>query len=168
VLAWLKQVWSGQLQSPENFNWHGFAEAAAFDARSNLDNSSLVSSLSWAEVATSVYEHLGNSASESAAELYRNSSMLLRTAMIAKLGSVPGNPVLDIDQVVNWFFNELKISPDEANKKATNWRNCNIQEIRELRKIKNRLNIISVLIESDKLTPNQKLSTWLSLKSKLP
>jgi hypothetical protein len=29
VLIWLKQVWSGELLEPINFNWHGLAEAAA-------------------------------------------------------------------------------------------------------------------------------------------
>ena len=59
------------------------------------------------------------------------------------------------------------MSPDEATKKAASWRNCSIEEIRELRRIKNRLNVISVLVESGKFLPIE-LTIWLSLRSQLP
>ncbi len=136
VLAWVKQVREGKLQSPINFNWHGLAEAAAMEARLNYGNDSSVINLSWAEVATSIYDYLGRRAGESAGESFLISSMLLRAAMIAECGAIPGHPVLDIDRVINWFFDSLKMSPNEAFEKAPNWRNCNINEIRELRKVK--------------------------------
>lgn len=168
VLTWVKQVREGKLQSPINFNWHGLAEAAAMEARLNYGDNSPTLNLSWAEVATSIYDYLANLAGESAGESFLISSMLLRVAMIADFGAIPGHPVLDIDQVINWFFDSLKMSPDEAKQKAPNWRNCSINEIRELRKIKNRLKVIFVLIDSGKLVPNVELSTWLSLRSQLP
>ena len=167
VLAWLKEVWSGELRSPINFNWHGLAEAAANEARLNYGDGSPVFNLTWAEIAILIYDRLAELAGELAGESFLISSMLLRAAMIAELGVIPGHPVLDIDRVINWFFHSLKMSPDEATKKAANWRNCSIEEIRELRKIKNRLNVISVLVESGKFVPIE-LSTWLSLQSQLP
>lgn len=168
VLVWLKQVWSGQLRSPTNFNWHGLAEAAAFDARSYNGDGSLIINKTWAEVATSIYDYLAEQAGEPAGESFLISSMLLRAGMIAELGFIPGDPVLDIDRVINWFSHSLRISLDEARKKAANWKNCNIEEIRELRRIKNRLKVISLLVESGKCVPNGELSSWLSLGSKLP
>jgi hypothetical protein len=167
VLSWLKQVWSGELRSPINFNWHGLAEAAANEARLDYGNGSPTLNLTWAEVATSIYDRLAELAGESAGESFVISSMLLRAAMIAELGAIPGHPVLDIDRVIDWFLHSLKMSPDEAAKKAANWRNCSIDEIRELRRIKNRLNVVSVLVESGKFVPIE-LNTWLSLQSRLP
>lgn len=167
VRDWLKQVWSGQLPSPINFNWHGLAEAAAFDARLDYGDNSPFINLSWAEVATSIYDYLAQRAG-SGGESFLISSMLLRAAMIAELGAIPGHPVLDIDKVINWFYDSLKMSLDEAMTKADNWKNCSFEEIRELRKIKNRLKIIFVLAESDKIISNNELSTWLAIRDKLP
>lgn len=91
VQDWHRRIELGSLNPPEKFNWLGRAEAAAVDSRS-------ASALSWAEVATSVYEQLqAETANSNARETLRISSMLLRAAMIAKLGSVPGHPVLDLD-----------------------------------------------------------------------
>lgn len=162
VQGWLRRIESGELNPPQKFNWLGLAEAAAFDAESASD-------LSWAEVATSVYERLAaETANSSARESLMISSMLLRAAMIAKLGPVPGHSVLDIDQIICWFCDSLTLSRDSATKKAANWRECNIEEIRELRRIKNRLQVISALADSDKCVLNQELKAWLSLWEELP
>jgi hypothetical protein len=119
------------------------------------------------DITVLIYDRLAKLARESAGESFLISSMLLRAAMIAELGDIPGHIVLDIDRVINWFCHSLKMSPDEATKKAANWRNCSIDEIRELRRIKNRLNVISVLVESGTFVPIE-LSTWLSLQGQLP
>jgi hypothetical protein len=126
-------VWSGELRSPINFNWHGLAEAAAFDAHLDYGDGSPVLNLTWAEIAILIYDRLAELAGELAGESFLISSMLLRAGMIGELGAIPGHPVLDIDRVINWFFHSLKMSPDEATKKAASWRNCSIEEIRELR-----------------------------------
>jgi hypothetical protein len=54
VKAWLQCIWSKQKEPPEDFNWLGLAEVAAFDARSGKCNGSNLPNLSWAEIATSV------------------------------------------------------------------------------------------------------------------
>ncbi len=167
VLNWLKHVRKGELPLPINFNWHGLAEAAAFDARLDYGDNSPLVNLAWAEVATSIYDFLAQSA-RSGGESFLISSMLLRAAMIAELGAIPDHPVLDVDRVINWFFDSLKISLNEAMKKADNWKSCSLEEIRELRKIKNRLKVISVLVESGKIIPRVELGTWLALRNKLP
>lgn len=162
VKAWLKQTELDLLKLPEEFNWLGLAEAAAFEAQSASD-------ITWAEVAILVYERLtAETTNNSTRESLMISSMLLRAAMIAKFGSVPGHPVLDIDSIIHWFYNSLTITHDSAVQKAANWRSCNIEEIRELRRIKNRLGIISVLADSEKYILNQELKDWLALREKLP
>jgi hypothetical protein len=43
-----------------------------------------------------------------------------------------------------------------------------IAEIRELRQLKNRLKVIAALADTDKCVLDEELSTWLSLREKLP
>jgi len=144
-----------------NPNWLGLAEGASFEAQSASD-------LAWAEVAISVYERLAAEANSSAQESLMISAMLLRVSMIARLGSVPGHLVLDLDQIIRWFRDRQMMSCDSVAKKAANWHSCNIEEIRELRRIKNPLGVISILADSDKYVLNSELKNWLSLREKLP
>ncbi|MFB2923474.1 hypothetical protein [Aerosakkonema funiforme] len=168
VLAWLKSIESGHSSPPEGFNWLGLAEAASFDALEGDRHYPNKPSIKWAEVAIKVYEQLAESANADARDSFMNSSMMLRSATIAKFGAVPGHPVLDIDQILRWFNDSLRMSYSEAATKAANWKKCQIEEIRELRQIKNRLRVISVLADSDKLILNPEIHSWLSLQQKLP
>ncbi|HAZ43756.1 MAG TPA: hypothetical protein DDW76_27685 [Cyanobacteria bacterium UBA11369] len=168
VKAWLKNIESGQLEPPEDFNWLGLAEAAAFNAHSDLDKDSNRANLLWAEIATSVYQRLATEASSQDGESFINSMMMLRAAMIAKFGSVSGHSLLDINSIISWFFRSLNMSYDEAREKAQYWRNCPVDRSRELRRIKNRLAVLSVLFESDQFPANEELNAWLALKERLP
>lgn len=161
VQVWLRSIESSSLKPPLEFNWLGLAEAAAIEAQSASD-------LAWAEVAISVYERLAAEANNSAQESLMISSMLLRASMIARFGSVPGHLVLDIYLIMRWFCDQMMMSWDSVAKKAANWHSCSIEEIRELRRIKNRLGVISVLANSDKYVLNSELNNWLSLREKLP
>ncbi len=161
VLVWLKNIESDFIKPPFGFNWLGLAEAATFEAQSASD-------LVWAGVAISVYERLAAEANSSTQESLIISAMLLRVSMIARFGSVPGHLVLDIDQIMRWFCTQQMMSWDSVAEKAANWRSCNIEEIRELRRIKNRLRVISMLAESHKYILNPELNNWLSLRDKLP
>lgn len=90
--------------------------------------------------------------------------------MIEKKGPVPGDPVLDMNYIVHWFFENLPFSYEEAEQKAALWmqRTLDIQEIIALRGIKYRLRIIGYLVSSGRLQPDQELNAWLSLRDKLP
>ena len=168
VQAWLKDIWSGQLKAPEGFNWLGLAQAATSIAHSGISDDATAPDISWAEVATSIYDKLATGASPDGQKAYMLSSMMLRAAMIAKLGSISGHSVLDLDLIINWFFDNLAMSRQEVEIKVDSWIKLPIDDIRELRKIKNQLNVISVLAESGQLTSNQELTEWLSLRQKLP
>jgi len=168
VKNWLKRIWSKQEEVPEDFNWLGLAEAAAFNARSGKGNASNLPDLAWAEIATSIYDDLAAKANRGTGESFINSSMLLRAGMIAELGAVSGHPVLDGNQIIQWFFHSLTMSLDEAAKNAENWKKLNIDEIRELRRIKNRLKVILVLAKSKKFIPNEELRAWIDLRERLP
>ncbi len=161
IEEWLKRVWSGQESVPESFNWLGLAESAATYARSQKD-------VEWAKVAILVYEWLANGNRLASLNRYINSAMMLRASMIDKKGAVPGDFVLDMNQIVHWFYESLPFSYEEAERKASVWRTLDIQEIQALRGIKNRMRILVELVKSGRLQPDQELSSWLSLRDKLP
>ncbi|MFB2893186.1 hypothetical protein ACE1CI_09765 [Aerosakkonemataceae cyanobacterium BLCC-F50] len=167
VLDWLKTIELEPSSAPEGFNWLGLAEAASFDALDD-DRHHPNTSLKWAEVAIEVYDRLAKSANVDTRDSLLNSSMMLRAAMIVKFGAIPDHPVLDLNSILHWFKDSLKMSYSEATTKAANWKKCHIEEIRELRKIKNRLQPILVLAESGKVVLLPEINLWLSLQKKLP
>lgn len=126
--------------------------------------------LAWAQVAIMIYEWLAAGGGLPPTDGYIDSAMTLRAYMIGKKGPVPGDPVLDMDYIVHWFFENLPISYEEAEHKTAfrRWKTSNIQEIKALRGIKNRLRIIASLVNSGWLQPDQELSAWLSLRDQLP
>lgn len=187
VQAWLNSVWAGQQQVPEGFHWHGLAEGAAFRARGESNLTFHLPNIEWAKVSTSVYDFLAeNQHNPNSRDSFKLSSMMLRAFMIKKNGVVAGDPILDADQIINWFLTKLDVSYDEALIKATAWReffqrgfkdssgnkkelhDIEVKEILKLRLIKNRLAVIEALAESDQFQPNEELSAWLSLRDKLP
>ena len=163
VQTWLKRIESHSLNPPEGFNWLGLAEAAAFKARS-------ASNLAWAEVATWVYQRLVAEANNNMRqkESLMISLMMLRATMITKLGAITGHLVLDIDQLTQWFNESLMGSFEEVAKKAGNWREYQVEDIRDLRLIKNRLKVISILADSNKCVLDKELKAWLALREQLP
>lgn len=161
VQNWLVAIKSGCLNPPAEFNWLGLAEAAAFKAHSKSD-------LLWAEVAIQVYQRLADETNSSAQGSLIISLMLLKAAMIAIFGSVLGHPVLDIEPIIQWFNDSMMTSFDEVAKKTAIWRDCTIEEIRDLRAIKNRLKVISILANSQKCILPKELEVWLSLREQLP
>lgn len=167
VLNWLKTVELEPSLAPEGFNWLGLAEAASFDALED-DRHHPNTSIKWAEVALKIYYRLAESANVDTRDSLLNSSMMLRAAMIEKFGTIPDHPVLDFNPIVHWFKNSLKMSYSEATTKAANWKKCQIEEMRELRKIKNRLQAISVLAKSGKVVLHPEINLWLSLQEQLP
>lgn len=168
VLNWLKSIESGKSTAPRGFNWQSLAEAAAFNAREGSPQEATKQKLMWAEVAAISYEKLGVNTNPSMADSLMFSSMMLRSNTIAKLGSVPGHPVLDLDVILNWFESNLKFSFDEVSQTAQNWQKCQVQEICELRKLKNRLQIISVLADSEQVDLSPEIYLWLALRDQLP
>ncbi|MEH2176877.1 MAG: hypothetical protein V7K45_29235 [Nostoc sp.] len=124
IQTWLRMVWAEQQQVPEKFNWLGLAEVSTFRAQELANeepNEFYLESLAWAEIASSVYEFLAEN-NPSFSERYLDSLMGLRAYMILKFGAIPENPVLDIYLIINWFFDNLHISYQEALIKAADWR----------------------------------------------
>lgn len=134
------------------------------------------SALEWAKISLSVYDLLESRATAGDRDSYAQSAMNLRASLIARFGVVPEHQVLDVDRVVYWFFESLRISVQEAHGRASTYRNQgmnidNIKElrkIRELRRIKNRLAVLRLLIDSGHLDPRAGLRAWLDIEEQLP
>ncbi len=168
LLQWVQSVRAGLKQVPHDFNWSGLAEAAALRARYGNDQTSSQPDLEWAKVAILIYSYLMDEVDSPNRASLEHSEMSLKAYLTGKLGAVPNDPILDVDQIIQWFFENLHISLDEAEKKASSWRKLAKEEILELQQIKNRLAIIKTLADSNLLPPNQELSAWLALREKLP
>jgi hypothetical protein len=163
VLNWIQSAWSDPRVIPEGFNWLGVAEVASTKANLNAD-------LGWAEVAIRIYEWLASIASdESIRHSDLSSAMSLRASMINKKHqTIPDHIVLDSKRIVYWFYSKLNMYDDEVVYKIENWRALPLDQIRTLKRIKNRLSILKSLIAKGYIQPDENLQAWLELYPKLP
>ncbi len=137
---------------------------------------SALPAIAWADAAVAAYSYLASVSSGREKESYQDSVMNLRAFMISRLGSIPGDRILDAADIVYWFFDIVDTTPQKAMKKSLFWRESlphntqsrQVTEIRRLRRIKNRLAPIAVLTESGQLEPTPALREWLALRGQLP
>ncbi len=170
VLIWVNNIFSGQTPEPQDFNWLLLADVASAKAGKGENDSGLCDR-TWAQVATTIYDRLSEAAEQKkpgSGESFTISSMMLRAGAITKLGVISDDPVLNVNLILQWFWDNIKESREDVNKKAANWKTLPIAEIRELRQLKNRLKVIAALAETDKYVLDEELSTWLSVREKLP
>ena len=184
IKIWMKNVLEKNEQIPEHFNWHGLADCAASNARTGVDKSHEKhnSALAWAEVASLIYGFLSKKYPESSSS-YLYSEMTLRMFMISTFGIDKNSNVLNSDKIVAWFFDDLEMSYESALVKSTKWREDlsnknteemkeifenNFEDIKKLRSIKSRLNIINQLCQVLTFNPSEKLCSWLSIWKILP
>jgi hypothetical protein len=161
ILHWLQDVESGHQEVSSDFNWLGLAESAAFEARAK-------NNVTWAEVAIRVYERLATSVDSAHKNGFIASIMHLKAFLIIQLGAVHGDPILDPDEIVQWFFANLPYTFEEATQKTAHWRTLDVQEIKALRLIKGRLSIVTSLVKNNIVHPGLELQLWLSLQQSLP
>jgi hypothetical protein len=178
VQSWLKNIWAEQKPVPEKFNWLSLAELSASKAREMAfnENEYSSSSIDWADVSTSVYEFLAHKHPEFSPG-YLSCSMNLRAEMIVKFGAVSNNSVLDAQIIINWFFDNLEISYEDALIKTKNWRDTlasndvakiknkfetDMEDMKKISFIKNRLNTIKVLSQSKDFHLSEELNNWIS------
>ncbi len=169
ILTWVNSSWSSHNYETKEFNWLLLANVAAINARNASSNDS--NPIKWAEIAITVYDQLVNLAEKQrlgSGESFMISAMMLRTAMIEKFGLISNHPVLDASLILNWFWGNLKYSQEELAKKVADWRSLPIEDIRNLRKLKNQLKVILALANSDKYALDEELKSWLYWQDKLP
>lgn len=145
--------------------WLGIAENATFSANKETDRKS---KLQWAEVALLTYKFLAEKVDRASRQSYETSAMMFRVKMISQLGANVENSVLNPRLVEEWFFKRLPFSKEKAVNKAADWPKRPIEEIRQLRFIKNRLNVIKQLRKEGYLRDNAELSEWVRISESLP
>ena len=163
ALGWAEAVWVGQQYSPISFNWLLLAEAAASQVHH------VPIDLSWAELSVRVYDRL--SAQTRTPDSLENSAMLLRVACLQYENPQPGHIVLDTEILFRWWAERLDCSFAWAEARSPPQpvgTSITIDDIKRLRRIKNRLNILAPLQGNSQVTLPPDLLPWLALRSQLP
>jgi len=146
----LKEIRNNLTKDSElsSLKWLAIAEQAANSAI-NKD------SLELAELAIDIYEKLDN---EYLSESFLLSAMMLRAYMINKHGIEPYHPVLDINKVLDWFKSRI---PRDIS--FSNWKELDIKDILELRKLKNRIQVIKTLRDNKSINLCDEIERLLEL-----
>ncbi|MBE9041397.1 hypothetical protein IQ235_11450 [Oscillatoriales cyanobacterium LEGE 11467] len=179
VREWLTSIIENKTKLPDNFNWLGLAEVAASRAR-KIVLELTEKSLQWAEISIATYEILDriDTSVRSGDSSYTNSAMWLRVYLIGHLG-FQNDRILNPQIIFDWFFSSLEISCLEACQKSQKWRlflfqkqKCQlnyseIQEILQLRRIREKLKFIKFLLESYPELVDKDVSLWLSIEDNL-
>ena len=142
----------------------GIGEGAALQARTKLN-------IDWANVAVRSYEYLAQIGTSSERNSALSSAMNLRAFLISKLGLSRGHPVLDPEIIIKWFNAESKYSLSQLREmlgKGAPWKSLPEHDVLELRRIKNRINVLRVLADNSKLAAHTDLESWLRLWNQLP
>jgi hypothetical protein len=163
-------MFSERVAQPQEFNWLLLADVSSAKARKGQNDSGLFDR-TWAEVATTIYDRLAVIAGQKkpgSDESLRMSSMMLRAGAIAQLGVVSDDSVLNVNVILQWFWDNIKESRENVELHAANWKTLPVAEIRELRQLKNRLKVIAALDRSNKYVLDEEIKTWLALRDKLP
>ncbi len=169
VRAWLDAVWKGQTQIPEDFSWPNLAAALNVLARSgNGPKYYEQPHLEWGRVAVSVYLYAISQVDLTKRKVLEESMMYLKGHLIAFYGNVAGDPVLDINQIIAWFFKHLHHSIEEVETKLTHRQALGIEEAALLRDINTRLSLLRFLANRGLFSPNDELKRWFELQSRFP
>lgn len=152
---------------PDNdFNWLGLAEVASTNTQNNTN--SMETSLAWAQIAILVYEYLSSASIQTDRNSFECSAMLVRVYCIGRFGKQKNKKIRDPQIVVDWFLSNTSISLDEAEEQAK--RDLSLNQILELRQIKNRLNVLKELYKDGNVPANSlsSIENWLAIRPELP
>jgi hypothetical protein len=158
----------------EPLNWLGLAFSASTAARAGATADRAAEARAWANVALTVYEHLGDPQSQL-------NAMMLRAYLIRALGPQSGDALLDPERIMSWFRasvvgttaesaaaasattkSQLRSGPrDEAAERRL------LETLTPLRQIKNRLGVIELLAQRPEVVLPADLRAWLDVRSVL-
>lgn len=165
VLVWL-QDWlnKGNVVSPDNaeIHWLGLAEISAARASDSDSKYGVLESLLWGTVAIKVYEELAKPTSNSS---FR--AMIVRVTLIRRFGNYPNDSLLDSKLVVNWFYQTLPMSFDEAQHNVQRWHSDPWGRTFEFKLIVEHLRMLKELVSAQRLQPDSQLQDWLGILGKL-
>lgn len=162
LLAWVQQRINGELEASASFNWHGMAQVAAMNAR--VQETSAI----WAEIAILVYSWLAQRSEPRIAASFRLSEMHVRAHQISLFGALSGHAIRDPQLLVTWFRGSCGLSYSQATTKSAIWQQLPIEEIAQLRSIKNHLGVFANLLVHLSPADRNELLDWLALRPNLP
>jgi hypothetical protein len=175
TLQRLYEMLEGEYPVPEDFSWIGLAECAAYDAFHTtfrkLESPSLPN-LGWARVAALAYSyaiHADKSSGRPKRKKFTYLSlevalMRIQVRCILASGQVAGDPVLDINNPIQCFLENLPFSPEEASQKyAVGGKNLPSKERREFVRIRMKLAALRPLKENHMLSSNADLLAWFAV-----
>jgi hypothetical protein len=178
---WLDDVWSGKVAYTKDLNsWLFIAQSIYQNVLNDPEIENNIPSKSWAATSISIYEYLDKcSDSEFDSSMY--SANNIRIKLIEHFGNIKGDYVCDVDSIYDWFFNSITMTLKEVKQKSIGW-GSNIVElsrdsdeykhafknIRELRAIKNKLNVIQSLYQLGYKPDGYDIEPWIQIKADLP
>lgn len=169
VKAWLDEVWEGTRNIPEGFDWPNFAAALAVLARAGKGPPYYVKpDLEWGRVTIAVYQYAMTLIDPLSRFSLEITMMYLKGHLIVHYGNIVGDPVLDANLILEWFFQNLHLSPEEALKQAANANRLESEERLLLSYIKERLSLLRFLLKVKVLESNEELNKWLAIREQLP
>jgi hypothetical protein len=159
LLDWLRQYREDQLLPAKPVNWWlHLAVTPASRCQSQLD-------LQWCEVSIVIYEQLARDHPDD--QVFLHTAMMRRAFIIDRLGAVSGDPLRDPEVVMEWFWNRTPHSPRAIAPLVPNWQSLPIEQIRQFRSIKNRLDVVRVLVDRGHIKPDPLLQSWLDIQPDL-
>ncbi len=164
IRSWLAFAWGGQLGELKDFNWLGLSEMLT----TRVTSTAPAIAIEWAYLAKTVFDFLLGRVSTDQKESLMISQMMMRAYLIRALGDVPNDSVLSVDQIVRWFIEGLTLKFPEVLQMTANISGLKIEDIRILRKLKNRLSILMFLYTDTGLSIDGHMQDWLGIHSKLP
>ncbi len=107
-------------------------------------------------------------ARERACFTFEERLMRIRVSFLLRLGSVSGDPVLDINLLAQLFFEGLTLSPEEALSQCTAGRKVlSREQIWKLKRIQRNVELLRPLAEQHLLSAKQELLAWYSIRERL-
>lgn len=178
---WLDDVWSGKIEYKQDTNSWLFIIAGIYqNVLNDPEVNNKIPSKLWAATSISIYEYLDKN-SDSLFDSSMESANYIRIKLIEKFGNIKGDYVCDVDNIYDWFFNILTMTLKEVKQKSKGW-DSNIvvlsrdseeykhafNNIRELRTIKNKLNVIESIYQLGYKSDEYDIEQWIQIKNDLP
>lgn len=166
VLAWLAQAQLTPTAVPANFNWLGFSDLAAANARHEHTQDA---ALAWANIAVAGYQTLMDRAPSTSRHLASLISIMnLRAFLIAQFGATPGDPLLDLQQLIDLFQRTSPLTYVEASHRAASDQKYAPENLGTLRIVKNMLGPFAWLASQGLLQHDPLMTSWVRLRDDLP
>ena len=178
---WLDDVWSGKIEYTKDLNsWLFIAQSIYHNVLNDPEVEDYIPSKSWAATSISIYEYL-DKFSDNIFDSSMYSANNIRIKLIEHFGHIKGDYVCDVDNIYDWFFNSVTMNLMDVQQKTKNWdsiimdlpKNSDeyivaFENIRELRAIKNKLNVIESLYQLGYKSDKYDIEAWIQIKTDLP